>query len=68
MQGTDLAVNSLDEVECTAHHPGCVGLAGIMSVIMTLLSVIDLVVAAFHQSWSLLVKTGCLEGESGALN
>ena len=31
---TDLADNSLDGVECTAHYPGSKGVANILSVIM----------------------------------
>jgi len=47
------ADNSLDGVECTAYHPGSGGMAGIMSVIMSLLSIKDLIVAIFHQSGGL---------------
>ena len=44
-QGTDLADNSLDGVECTAHHPDSRGVADIVSVTMPLLSIKDLAVA-----------------------
>jgi len=37
-----LADNSFDRVECTAHHHGYGGVAGIMSVTMPLLGVKDL--------------------------
>jgi len=49
-QSTDLAYNSLDGVECTAHHPGSGGVADIVSVTMPLLSIKNLAVAIFHQS------------------
>ena len=42
---TDLADNSLGGVECTAHHPGSRGVADIVSVTMSLLSIKDLAVA-----------------------
>ena len=44
-QGTDLADNSLDGVECTAYHPGSSGVVDIVSVTMPLLGIKDLVVA-----------------------
>jgi len=44
-QGTNLAVNSLEGVECTAHHPDSGGVADIWSVTMTLLSIKHLAVA-----------------------
>ena len=47
---TNLADNSLDKVECTAHQLGSGGVAGIMSVIMHLLSVKGLAGATFHQN------------------
>jgi len=46
----NLADNSLDKVECTAHQLGSGGVAGIMSVIMHLLSVKGLAGATFHQN------------------
>jgi len=49
-QGTYLADNSLDGVECTAHHPGSRSVAGIMSITMPLSSIKDLAVAMFYQS------------------
>jgi len=39
------ADNSLGEVECTAHHPGSRGVADIVSVTMSLLSIKNLAVA-----------------------
>ena len=45
MSATDLADNSLGGVECTAHHPGSRGVADIVSVTMSLLSIKDLAVA-----------------------
>ena len=47
---TDLADNSLDGVESTAHHPGSWSVAGIVSATMPLLNNTDLTVATFHQS------------------
>jgi len=47
-QGTDLADNSLDRMECTAHHPGSMAMAGIVSVTMLLLSIKDLALSTFH--------------------
>jgi len=49
-QGTNLADNSLDGVECTAHHPDSRRVADIVSVTMPLLSINDLAVATIHQS------------------
>jgi len=49
-EGTDLADNSLDGVACTEHHPSSGGVAGIVSVTISLLSIKGLAVALFHQS------------------
>jgi len=45
-----LANNSLDGVECTAHHPGSGGVEDIVSVTMPVLSIKDLAVAISCQS------------------
>ena len=50
LQGSDLAENGLDGVECTAYHLGSGGVACIMSVTVLLLSIKDLAVATFNQS------------------
>jgi len=50
LQGTDLVENSLDGVECTAHHHGCGGVAGIVLVAMSLLSIKRPCSRHFHQS------------------
>jgi len=44
-QGTNLADNSLGGVDYTAHHPGSRGVADIMSVTISLLSIKVLAVA-----------------------
>jgi len=49
-QGTNLAYNSLDGVECTAHHPGSGSVPGTLSVTMSPLSIKDFAVAIFHQN------------------
>ena len=79
LQGTNLANNSLGGVECTAHHPGSRGMADIMSVTMSLLSIKVLAVAIstrvgpaeddppLNKYGSKPVQAVC-KGESGALN
>ena len=79
-QGTDLlADNSLGGVECTAHHPGCRGVADNVSVTMPLSSIKDLAVAISTRAGPaeddpLIYKLGSkpvqavCKGESGALN
>jgi len=50
LQGSDLAENGLDGVECTAHHPGSLGVARYYVHHNTPVEYKDLVLATFHQS------------------